>query len=247
MKTEGNVKAGQKIPVKAVYFDAGHTLLKTHPSIARYAAEVAQKYNPQLKEEDLSRVSNLVEEKFRIFLSEQAFHWSSRENVVNLWVEVYGYWMELVGFDQNESRRLALELYERLGEADCWVLYPDVQPTLEFLKANHCYLGIISNWDERLEELIKEMGLEHYFSFILASAQAGFGKPDGRLFEKAAEISRIEKEFTLVVGDDPQADFYGATNAGFAGCLIDRENKYPNFNGLKITSLIEIKNLLSFL
>ncbi len=236
---------GRKIKAKAVYFDAGHTLLGAQPSLAKYAAEVGQKLKPEIKEEDFSSVAYLMEKRFRRYLTNQAFHWSSRENIIKLWEDVYGYWMSLVGFSELESRILARNLYERLGQPDCWKLYPDVKETLDFLKEKQCYLGIVSNWDERLSNILEQIGLKNYFSFILTSAQAGYGKPDKRLFEEAKRKSEVVKSLTLFVGDDPQADFYGAINAGMNACLIDRENKYPDFDGLKIKKLTELKEILS--
>ncbi len=234
----------EKIKVKAVYFDAGHTLLGTHPSLSKYAAEVAQGLRPEIKEEDFARVSHLMEKRFRLYISNQAFHWSSIENIIKLWEDVYGYWMSLVGFNQQESKLLARSLYNRLGEADCWRVYSDVKETLDFLKEKQCCLGIVSNWDERLGQIIEKIGLKKYFSFIITSAQAGYGKPDKRLFEMAKRISGVDEGLTLFVGDDPQADFYGAINAGMKACLLDRGNKYPNFDGLKVKKLTELKEVI---
>lgn len=237
---------GGKIKAKAVYFDAGHTLLCAQPSLARYAVEVARKLKPEVKEEDFASVVSLMEKRFRNYLCDQAFHWSSRKNIIRLWEDVYGYWMSLVGFDKVESKLLARELYERLGQADCWKVYPDVQEILDFLKRKDCSLGIVSNWDDRLSQIIEQVGLKDYFSFILSSAQVGYGKPDKRLFEEAAKNSGVDKDLTLFVGDDPQADFYGAINAGMNACLIDRENKYPDFRGLKVRRLTELKEIVEF-
>ena len=238
------MKKRGKIKVKAVYFDVGHTLLRAQPSLYKYAAEVARRVSPEVTEQDFARVSHLMEKRFQLYLEDQAYHWSSRENILKLWEDVYGYWMELVGFKKKESRYLARALYERLGKADCWGVYPDVWETLEHLSRNGYYLGIISNWDERLELIIKQTGLDNYFSFVLSSAQAGFGKPDSRLFELAAEKLRVEKQLTLFIGDDPKADYYGALEAGMKACLIDRENKYPDFKGLKIKNLSELKEVV---
>lgn len=245
-RVKESVAKEKRIKVKAVYFDAGHTLVGAKPSLARYAFEVARKLKPGVKEEDFVSVAHLMEERFRRYLSNQEFHWSSRENIIKLWEDVYGYWMSLVGFSEAESQLLARKLYDRLGQADCWKVYPDVEETLAFFKEKNCHLGIISNWDDRLSEIIEQIGLGDYFSFILSSAQVGYGKPDERLFKEAVKNSGVDESFTLFVGDDPQADFYGAINAGMNACLIDREGKYPDFAGLRVRTLTALKEIVEF-
>lgn len=234
----------KKVKVKAVYFDVGHTLLRAQPSLEKYAAEVARKLNPELKEENFAMVRHLMEERLQLYLENQAFYWSSSENILKLWEDVYGYWMRLVGFEEKEGCYLARALYDRLGEADCWGVYPDVREVLDFLSQEGYQLGIVSNWDERLELIIRQTGLKDYFSFVLSSAQAGFGKPDSRLFEIAVKRTVVEKQQALFVGDDLDADYYGALGAGINACLIDREDRYRAFRGLKLKTLTELKEVV---
>ena len=39
-------------------------------------------------------------------------------------------------------------------------------------------IGAISNFDERLTDLIADLGLQKYFDFVVVSRNVGFCKPD---------------------------------------------------------------------
>ena len=60
-------------------------------------------------------------------------------------------------------------------------------------------MGIISNWDSRLFSLCKDLGLDAYMDFILASAVFGASKPSPKIFEEAASL-QLKVEGILVKG-----------------------------------------------
>src|SRR5436190_671965 len=55
------------------------------------------------------------------------------------------------------------EVFELFRGREGWQLYEDVEPTLSALKAQGWRLGVISNFDSRLDDLLRAFGLEHYF------------------------------------------------------------------------------------
>jgi FMN phosphatase YigB (HAD superfamily) len=52
---------------------------------------------------------------------------------------------------------------------DGYRIYPDTLPTLNALHRADIQLGVISNCDERLDDILKAMGLRDYFDFVLDS------------------------------------------------------------------------------
>jgi REG-2-like HAD superfamily hydrolase len=84
-------------------------------------------------------------------------------------------------------------------------------------------LGVISNFDHRLDILLRNMKINHFFDFVLNSYDAGVEKPDSEIFKIAmryAEIDNLKPEECLHIGDTPTTDYLGARKAGWFGALI---------------------------
>jgi phosphoglycolate phosphatase-like HAD superfamily hydrolase len=48
------------------------------------------------------------------------------------------------------KHQLFEDLYELFKKPEAWETFPDVEPTLQWLRAQGITLGVISNFDERL-------------------------------------------------------------------------------------------------
>lgn len=84
-------------------------------------------------------------------------------------------------------------------------------------------IGVISNFDSRLDALLQNMKLYEYFDFVLGSFQAGFEKPDKEIFLKAMEQSGLKDLKPcecLHIGDTPVTDYFGAKDAGWSSILV---------------------------
>lgn len=125
-----------------------------------------------------------------------------------------------------------LDLYKT---STCWQLTYGTVDFLNYLKLQkqfesqngkyepHFKLGVISNFDSRLDILLRNMKLNHYFDFILGSYQAGAEKPDKEIFKlamKASELKDLKPHECLHIGDTPVTDYFGARSAGWYSLLI---------------------------
>lgn len=84
-------------------------------------------------------------------------------------------------------------------------------------------MGVISNFDSRLDVLLRNMKLHQYFDFVLSSYQAGFEKPDKEIFKKAMKLSDLKDlkpSECLHIGDTPVTDYFGAREAGWYALLL---------------------------
>ena len=84
-------------------------------------------------------------------------------------------------------------------------------------------LAIVSNWDERLRPLLRELGLVECFDVIVVSHEAGFTKPAREIFQCAAAALNLPAETILHIGDSRAEDFDGARAAGMRSLLLDRK------------------------
>lgn len=99
--------------------------------------------------------------------------------------------------------------------------FPDVEPTLDLLKAAGIATGIVSNAGPSLELRYRDMGLRHRFDPFVLSALAGVEKPDPGIYHLAlAESGREAGEVAFV--DDVPANVEAANRIGMEGILIDR-------------------------
>lgn len=87
------------------------------------------------------------------------------------------------------------------------------KPVLESLSKQY-KLVLVSNFYGNIAAVLKDFGLDSYFSKIVESAVVGVRKPDPRIFELGAEAMGLKPEETLVIGDSYRKDIVPAEKAG---------------------------------
>ena len=100
-------------------------------------------------------------------------------------------------------------------------LDPATAPALETLKSRGFRLAVISNADGRIEDLIRDAGIHHLFEFVIDSAVVGVEKPDPEIFLHACRRMGVEPGDSLYVGDLFPVDVLGARGAGMEAILLD--------------------------
>lgn len=129
---------------------------------------------------------------------------------------------------EKALEKVADHLIECYGTDKCWHKYPDTVSILEYLKNHDVVLGVISNFDGRLESVLASTELRPYFSFVLSSYDLGSEKPDPTIFEEALKIARrygpaVRPQEAVHIGDTYDKDYIGAKNANWNGILIARD------------------------
>ena len=100
-------------------------------------------------------------------------------------------------------------------------------------------MGIVSDFDERLEKIVRGLGISSYFRFIVQGYVEGYGKPSDELWKKVVERVGTIGPNGWHVGDDPKKDAFTDANV----VILDRNNSI--FTDLtKITSLKDLPKLL---
>jgi putative hydrolase of the HAD superfamily len=69
-------------------------------------------------------------------------------------------------------------------------------------------------------------------------------KPDKKIFQSSLNNLEICKDEAIFVGDNVEADYYGAKEFGMKALLIDRNEKHDLGDDEKITDLKQIENHL---
>jgi HAD superfamily hydrolase (TIGR01509 family) len=82
------------------------------------------------------------------------------------------------------------------------------------LRAAGVPVGVLSNSEGRLAELVAEIGWEHDLTVIADSGRLGMEKPDTPIFTWTAQHLGVARERIVHVGDSWGADVDGALRAG---------------------------------
>lgn len=117
---------------------------------------------------------------------------------------------------------IAAELYHRFATPEAWEVYSEVPGVLSCLQDAGLRLGVISNWDPRLPDLLERLGLAGFFEAIVYSSAVGVEKPDRRIFLHAVDRLRVPPGSALHVGDGRLEDVEGALGAGLRALHLDR-------------------------
>ena len=89
--------------------------------------------------------------------------------------------------------------------------------------------GIVTNGSGRNQRAkCKATGLEALTSFIIASEEQGYAKPDPRIFQDAMSALGLKApEQVLFVGDNPVTDIEGARSSGMQTAWVSRGKQFP--------------------
>lgn len=104
-------------------------------------------------------------------------------------------------------------------------LSEDAVATLEGMRNRVRRIGLISNTGRSpgvaLRQLMEKLGILEFFHATIFSDEAGCRKPDKRIFGLAARELGTEPSNTIHIGDNPEADIWGAKQAGMHAVLFD--------------------------
>ncbi len=209
---------------RAVFLDAGHTLVYPYPSVDSVYSAETKKLGVTVPEASFARVFPTI---FRSFVKEYSGQQdSSDEQDYQMWKEI----TRRVYRDLPELSPIPFDtwfetLYRKFGEAGVWRCYDDVFPVLEDLRKRGIRLAIVSNWDTRLRGIARGLGLLTAVDGIFISAEVGRRKPDPLIFERALESLGVEPGEAIHVGDLVEEDVAGARRAGVGALLMSRSGK----------------------
>jgi putative hydrolase of the HAD superfamily len=118
--------------------------------------------------------------------------------------------------------------YREYARGAYWRIYPEVCHTLTTLCSQGFRLVVLSNWDHRLLQTLKELELDRFFEKIYISSRIGYAKPDPRAFRYVIEDLKLPEQALLHVGDTLEDDILGAREANILPVCIDRRGKHQS-------------------
>ncbi|OUO90336.1 HAD family hydrolase [Gordonibacter sp. An230] len=229
--------------VRAVLFDVGSTLIRPFPSVAETMARVAVERGHAFSVDDFAAHMPAMETYYEAEYRRDGDFWCSQEGSTAIWLDQYRLVCRRMGLSRD-AEGMARAVHEAYRRPEQWGIYPDVFACLDGLKERGFALGVVSNWDAGLEDLLRGLRLLPYFDAVAASAALGCRKPDPVIFETACTALGVPPSAAVHVGDRPDADGDGASAAGIRPVIVDRAGAEEGCGYDRVRGLAELLELL---
>jgi putative hydrolase of the HAD superfamily len=211
---------------KVIFLDAVGTLFGVKGSVGEVYSAIASNWGVEAAAADLNRafIASFKASPPSIFpeISQQKLELQDAE--FKWWMNIARNTFAQVGaIDQFVNfHGFFAELYEHFATDASWYLYEDVIPTLNNWQNKGVELGIVSNFDTRLDRVLKSLNLKPFFQSITISSVAGTAKPDSQIFMLALAKHNCEPHQAWHIGDSLTEDYYGAKAVGIESFWLNR-------------------------
>jgi putative hydrolase of the HAD superfamily len=227
---------------RSILFDAGETLVHPSPSFPELFLQVLAAEGHQRTGHEVLDASGAVFHRFSEAARDGDLWTTSPERSAAFWRGVYEQMLESLGLPGRDGLRDAL--YETFTDLRNYALFDDVDPTLDTLVPTGAVLGVVSNFEAWLEDLLGRLGVRDRLPVRVISGVVGIEKPDPAIWRLALDRCGVAAEDTAYVGDNPEFDVWPAAALGMTPVLIDRRARFPGHDGLRITDLRELPAVL---
>lgn len=217
--------------IDTVFFDVGNTLL--FPNRDVILAPLRERgSNPSL--ELWHAIERRTKNEFDTEMKEgRADH--------TFWYLFYSHLLQELRIDDAELRD-TLVAATRIS-ANWGNMVPGTRNILDRIGARY-RIGVISNADGKIEDLLSVNGIADCFRTITDSGLVGVEKPHPAIFEAALEQMKASPERCLYVGDLYSVDYAGATQAGMQAMMLDVAGAYRDNGVRRVQSLTELERVL---
>jgi putative hydrolase of the HAD superfamily len=230
------------VKYRAVFFDVGETLVHPSPSFSELFARVVEREGYHVAPDDVQRASRSVTERFSQ-ASRNGERWTtSPERSRAFWISVYELMLEALDLPSGDGLRDTL--YQTFTDRTNYALFDDVLPALEGLASDGYALGLISNFEAWLDDLLVDLGVRDAFTVRVISGVEGVEKPDPQIFRLALQRAGIDAEDAAYVGDNPEFDVDPPAALGMFPVLIDRKGRHAKHVGARITDMADLHGVL---
>lgn len=226
-----------------MFFDVGETLVHPHPSYPELFAHVVAEAGHPRSAEDVSDASRVVLRRFSEAARDRDLWTTSPELSRAFWTSVYDHMIDKLELPTGDG--LADTLYDVFTDRSNYALFDDVRPAIDALDPIVEVLGIVSNFESWLEELLVDLEVRDRFPVRVISGVEGIEKPDPRIYELALERAGVEPAEAVYVGDNPEFDVDPPAALGMFPVLVDRRGRHDGFDGLRITDLRDLAEVLA--
>jgi putative hydrolase of the HAD superfamily len=202
--------------VRWILFDAVGTLIFPDPSVAEAYFAVAAQFGSRLSVPEIQkRFSKALETSFAGRCETNESHERRR------WRSIVG---EVLSDIPVHVDAVFEQLWQHFADPRHWRLFDDVGDTFDQLRSRHFQLGIASNFDGRLKNIVGGHAALVACDAVFVSSEVGYSKPDPRFFRTVQQQLGVDPEQIALVGDDEACDVQAAIAAGWRAIHLDRNS-----------------------
>jgi putative hydrolase of the HAD superfamily len=201
--------------VKAIFFDAVGTLIHPEPSALVVYEEVGRRLGSQLPrkvikanfhrafccQDELDKANGYITDESREVQRWQAIVAESLSDLPN-------------------AERAFYYLFSYFARSSSWRWLTEAEPVLNELFSRGFELGMASNFDGRLRDVLAPFPAMKLLSNLVISSEVGWRKPAPAFFASVCRSVGLSPEQVLYVGDDLVNDYQGARDAGLQSVLF---------------------------
>ncbi|MEU5218414.1 HAD family hydrolase [Streptomyces sp. NPDC020807] len=125
-----------------------------------------------------------------------------------------------------------------------WELFPDALPVLDLLARDYRHAVLSNSSIHAQEPKLRALGVRDRFEAVVCAAELGVAKPAPEAFRAACTALGLPPEQVAYVGDQPDIDARGATEAGLLGVWLDRAGTGGRPELRRITDLHQLPGVL---
>ena len=155
-------------------------------------------------------------------------------------------WLSLMDFkigSEALARQMGNEFMEILPSKTA--LFPDTREVLAYLERKKYSLHLITNGFEKTQHLkLKNSGIDAFFIEVITSETSNSLKPHRGIFDYALRKTGALKSESIMIGDTPEVDILGASNAGIDQVYVNHvKNEKPVEATYVVRSLKELESI----
>jgi len=213
---------------KTIFFDAAGTLFYINRGVGFHYSRIAQQYGIQVD-------AAYIDIRFHEIYGKSS-HTVSEQAEKSWWHDLVSLVFAGVAFPKFDLFFEEVYVFFQQGENEeerAWTLFPETMAVLEHLTALGHPIGLISNFDSRIESILKNLKIFHFFQTITYSTEVGFAKPAVQIFQQALKKAHCAPTDAIHIGDHLIFDVEGAQNAGISAIFIDRNGQHKGKNVIR--------------
>ena len=202
--------------LRAVAFDAVGTLITPDPPVHVVYFDVGRRHGSHLSVKTIRgrfRAAFRAEEE-----RDRTAGWrTDPDREMDRWRRI----VSTVLDDVNDTEGCFRELWDHFARPSAWRCFPDVGPVFAELTRRGLAVGLASNFDGRLRDVAAGLPELQPVGPVVVSAEVGWRKPAAEFFAAVVHGFDCAPGEVLLVGDDFENDYVGATAAGLKALLLD--------------------------
>ncbi|AVT33698.1 hypothetical protein C6361_34445 [Plantactinospora sp. BC1] len=224
---------------EAYLFDGAGTLFDCHPTLAEYIAQTSRSFGFTIEPADAGQALATVG---------GAYGWPDDTDDVAArkagWLAFFDRVLLTCGARHHRAEHAEV-VANFVLDPGSYLRYDDALPILRAVRDGGLKLGLVSNFDRWLRDVLRKLDLLDYFDVVTISTEVGVAKPDPRIFRAALGQLGVPAGRSVFVGDSLLADVAGAQAAGMIPVLLDRDGTHPDHPGWRVRSLDELHRCIA--